>query len=239
MEYPNELIMTGSRNAVAVKAIKQRLNDLGIAQLDVTNGTFGPSTFSAVWRFQDNNQLKPDGVVGELTWERLFTVSVIQPVDATSLLPRVAQWLDTQLFVRELTGHNDGREIAEYQKITGIPAGSPYCQALLYTAFFKMSADLQMKNPMPKTGSVLEHRRLIKTGKYRAVVLPAKQAKPNDIFIMDFGSNGHTGWIEEAKGDRVWTAEGNTNNDGSRDGNGNYERVRLIRTLDCVIRYQV
>jgi hypothetical protein len=42
---------------------------------------------------------------------------------------------------------------------------------------------------------------------------------------------GHTGLVEKVSGDFAITIEGNTNNGGSRDGDGVYRRRRLLSTL--------
>jgi hypothetical protein len=40
-----------------------------------------------------------------------------------------------------------------------------------------------------------------------------------DIFIMDFGGGkGHTGFVTQVIGDRIQTVEGNSNDEGSREG---------------------
>jgi hypothetical protein len=40
-----------------------------------------------------------------------------------------------------------------------------------------------------------------------------------DIFIMDFGEGkGHTGFVADVVGDHIHTAEGNSNDDGEREG---------------------
>jgi hypothetical protein len=42
---------------------------------------------------------------------------------------------------------------------------------------------------------------------------------PGDIFIMDFGKGkGHTGFVESVNGDIIHTIEGNSNDDGNREG---------------------
>ncbi len=59
-------------NGEDVKAVQQRLLDLGYTQVGEVDGSFGPLTESAVKAFQSDNSLTADGVVGPLTWARLF-----------------------------------------------------------------------------------------------------------------------------------------------------------------------
>jgi hypothetical protein len=55
-----------------VRAVQERLTLLGysIGQVD---GVYGPDTEAAVKRFQTNNGLEVDGIVGSQTWARLFS----------------------------------------------------------------------------------------------------------------------------------------------------------------------
>ncbi len=46
------------------------------------------------------------------------------------------------------------------------------------------------------------------------------------IFVLDFGGGaGHTGFVEGVQGGRLVTLEGNTNDDGSREGVGVFRRT--------------
>jgi WD40 repeat protein len=56
-----------------VRLLQQRLFDLAYRELEIVDGVFGPKTDKAVRRFQTVNGLVVDGVVGRITWERLFS----------------------------------------------------------------------------------------------------------------------------------------------------------------------
>lgn len=58
--------------------VQQRLFDLGYAQLGAPDGVFGPKTDQAVRLFKEHNGLVVDGVVGPITWERLFSNSAVR-----------------------------------------------------------------------------------------------------------------------------------------------------------------
>lgn len=229
-----------TNNKELVKKLKQRLNELG-ATLDINNSNFGTSTEAEVKKFQRKHNLLPDGEVGELTWRKLFPSEI--PLTAPSLgnssdlALKAVKYFKSQLHVREKTGNNDGPEIAEYLKTVGLPEGYAYCAALTYWAFDEASKELGVNNPLPKTGGVLEHLRRT-TGK--KVTVP----QPGDVFVMDFGKGkGHMGIVVEKIGNKIRTYEGNTAADPSykgedREGNGNFERLRTISSINKgFIRY--
>lgn len=47
--------------------------DLGYTEAGTPDGVFGALTDQAVMHFQKRNGLEVDGVVGQKTWERLFS----------------------------------------------------------------------------------------------------------------------------------------------------------------------
>jgi Tol biopolymer transport system component len=55
-----------------VRLAQQRLVELGYTEVGEIDGYFGPTTESAVIRFQSLNGLTADGMIGPQTWARLF-----------------------------------------------------------------------------------------------------------------------------------------------------------------------
>ena len=72
-------------------------------------------------------------------------------------------------------------------------------------------------------------------GQWNEVAKQYKSKTPQvgSIFIMDYGKGlGHTGIVERIDGDTLYTIEGNTNDEGSREG---YEVCRRTRKASkCV-----
>lgn len=236
MKYCGDLIKEGSTDSVSIKMIKVRLNDLLGTKLDVNNPNFGPTTKEAVEKFQTQNQLLKDGTVGELTWERLFTVSEQLKHVSLVLRDRALEVADDYLFVREATGKNDGKEVEAFLKNVGLPSGYSWCAAYVYSVFKMAAVELGIDSPVPKTAGVLDLWG--KAKKYRVT-----DPQPGDVFIMDFGGGkGHTGLITEVKGSRAYTNEGNTAADPTyagqdRDGNGVFERNRPLSGFLGYLRF--
>ena len=67
-------VMTG----IDVLQLQQRLRDLGYVEVGQPDGVFGSKTDQAVRRFQERNRLVLDGIVGPITWQRLFSNTAIK-----------------------------------------------------------------------------------------------------------------------------------------------------------------
>lgn len=148
-----------------------------------------------------------------------------------TLQERALQIAITQLGEQEKPlGSNWGEPVKTYLHSVGIDFPAAWCYALQYWCFDKAATELNVANPLVKTGGVLaawnkaDH-------KYRVVGEP----QPGDIFIMDLGHGlGHCGTVEVVEKDVVHTVDGNTNNNGSREG---VEVERKIRNRNKIIGY--
>ena len=71
----------------AVKTLQEKLNAKGFDSGNV-DGIFGVKTYAAVTAFQKANGLGVDGIVGKLTWGKLYGVSPAMPVETTTVVGR-------------------------------------------------------------------------------------------------------------------------------------------------------
>ena len=71
----------------AVKTLQDKLNTLGYNSGNV-DGIFGVKTYAAVTAFQKANGLGVDGIVGKLTWGKIYGVSPAMPVETTTVIGR-------------------------------------------------------------------------------------------------------------------------------------------------------
>lgn len=114
-------------------------------------------------------------------------------------------------------GSNWGVHVQGYLKSVGITFPAAWCAAFVYWVL----KQAELEKPVPRTGGVLRMWR--EAPAIHRVVDP----QPGDVFIMDYGKGlGHTGFIERVEGTKLFTIEGNTNDEGSREG---YEVAKRVR----------
>lgn len=132
----------------------------------------------------------------------------------------------TQIGVQEIPKNsNAGYDVEKYLKSVGLGKGYSWCMAFVYWNVNQAATKLQIPNGLLKTGGVLAQYNYAKNIRFT-------KPQKGDIFIMDYGKGlGHTGFVEYVLGDSIHTIEGNTNDDGSREG---YEVCRRVRkTSSC------
>jgi hypothetical protein len=138
----------------------------------------------------------------------------------------------TQLNVTELPkGSNSGPQINEYLKAVGLKPGYSWCMAFVYWCFREAAKELATINPLFKTGGVMRQ--------WNETSTTRRHTKPQigDIMILDYGKGlGHTGIVQQVDGNTIWTIEGNTNDEGAREGFEVARRKRSVTVCKGFIR---
>jgi hypothetical protein len=246
--FPGRVIGLRDPDKAIVMLIQQRLNQLGCGPV-AQDGDFGPQTGEAVELFQVRSAdhfgapLDADGKVGPLTWASLFALPAIPVVSnpGMPILVETLRFAGTQIGVMEQPlGSNRGPQVDLYLKSAGADLGSPWCAAFVYFCFQQAAAGLGSANPLIRTASVLDHWNragaagIPRLGKDECVAKPSL-VKPGMIFIIvNTNGSGHCGLVESVTGTLLTTIEGNTNDNGSREGIGVFRRQK--RTIASVSR---
>lgn len=138
-----------------------------------------------------------------------------------------------QIGVEEIPKYsNSGPEVEIYLKSVGLTKGYAWCMAFIYWCTQKGAIQTNLKNPLKKTGGVLDQ---YNSRRFLVESVP----KVGDIFILDLGKGlGHAGFVEKISDNIVHTIEGNTNDNGSREGYKVCRRKREIKTMKGFIRLQ-
>ena len=142
-------------------------------------------------------------------------------------VPLVVRLAQQELGTREATGKNDGAKIKAYQAAAGLTTGAPWCAA--FVSWLHQKAGY----PQPKTGW---SPALFPKTKVR------KMPEPGMVFGIYFDRLkriAHCGIVERVQGDWIVTVEGNTNVQGSREGDGVYRKWRPQRTVRSYADWRV
>lgn len=133
--------------------------------------------------------------------------------------------------VREHGKPNHGEQVELFLQRTGLPGGYPWCAAFVAYVGYYAFLDNEGKRslwPLPLTAGCQPLADYAKS--HDALV---EDPVPGDVFLVYFPSLGrfaHTGVVltsPDANG-YIRTIEGNTNDDGSRDGIGVFFRSRKL-----------
>lgn len=141
----------------------------------------------------------------------------------------------TQLGIRENGSSNSGKEVDQYLKSVALKPGLPWCMAFVYWCYNQAATVAGVPNFLIRTGGVLHQWN--EQQPQRKIVLDKVLKKPaiiqpGAVFIMDYGKGtGHTGLVERIHNGLIETVEGNTNDEGSREG---YEVCRRTRKLALI-----
>ncbi|WP_460444297.1 CHAP domain-containing protein, partial [Amycolatopsis magusensis] len=134
----------------------------------------------------------------------------------------------SQLGVREATGRNDGREVEKYLRSAGLGKGYAWCGAFVNWCLRQNGC------PTPSgpawAPSWFPAKRLV----YAWGKPIGKGPSTGDVFGIWFANLkriGHVGYVHEWGDSSVITVEGNTNEAGSREGDGVYRKRRLKRSI--------
>lgn len=139
----------------------------------------------------------------------------------------VVQAYTSQLGVREATGHNDGADVEKYLSTTGLGKGFAWCAA------FVNWAHQQCGYSGPRAAAAWSPA-WFPTSKL------VTHPQQGDVFGIYFASKkriAHVGFIDRWEGNKAYTVEGNTNEAGSREGDGVYRKIRLQSQIYQVARW--
>lgn len=153
----------------------------------------------------------------------LFLASCF-PSNAEPLRDGVEYTYLSQLGVREATGNNDGFEVEMYLASTELGAGYAWCAAFVNWVFDQN--DIKGPSGPAWSPSWFPASKVVNLDRY--------EPQRGDVFGIYFNSLGriaHVGFIHKWGPTTTLTVEGNTNKQGSREGDGVYLKRRLSRQI--------
>ena len=239
MDYPGVLLKVGSTNGSAVKALSERLSQLGYVSSSPP-GVYDANLASLVKVYQARHTncagqpLRADGVVGPVTWAALFAAPIVTNVAAAGLGAGALVVAASQLGVREdPSDPNTGPEVNQYLASVGVAPGASWCMAFVSWCFQQAASTASVTDPFPHTASCLDAWSRVQAAtpdrilSRAAAIADPRMVKPGMVFILDHGGgHGHTGFVKSQLGGALRTIEGNSNANGGTDGVGVFDLTR-------------
>jgi hypothetical protein len=230
-------------NAPKVKLIQEWLCLHGV-QVS-TDGDFGPASDAAVKQFQKQAKLKPDGVVGPKTFAKLIKPmsDALKPIAATGKsLGQMVVLYAQQHFrqsPREIGGQNRGPWVRLYMDGN---EGEQWAWCGGFTCFVLKQAAATLEVTLPIVAS-FSCDSLAASAKQRKVFLSEASASdraklaPGSFFLLRRTPTDwvHTGIVTNVAAETIRTIEGNTNDDGSREGYEVCQRIRGYGSKDFIL----
>ena len=153
--------------------------------------------------------------------------------------------------MREATGRNDGPQVEAYLREIGLPKGYEWCSAFCVWSFRQAGLHVPSYGRARSwfTAERTIHRadwlrqpESLGQGHLRRRHEPHQLPRAGDLVGYRFRGSAHINHVgfldsEWGAGASVTTVEGNTNQAGSRTGNGVWRNIRHKRMLYAVARY--
>jgi len=221
---------------IALWTFKDSNFKIGIAR----DGDFGPGTLRAVKKFQEFKNLQSDGIVGNITWRALTQpmVDAYTRTDENTIGNYILAYgkQHFKAVAREFT-QNIGPWVRAY--MNGLEGAIyPWCmgfvQTVLDQAYTSMGKLFTDDIPFTYSCDVVGEHALSKNKLIRNEKLKedSSDVKPGDIFLVCSKTNPHdwkhTGFVVKIEDGVMHTLEGNTNDEGSREGYEVCKRERKI-----------
>ena len=209
----------------------------------VVDGAFGPATEAAVRAYQKRRSLAVTGIVDRATFDALVAPMrrAVAPARATTTLGRTVVTVARRHLAekpREAGGANRGPWVRLY--MDGNEGKDwPWCAGFA-TWVLRQAADAHgVRPPVSRTWSCDELAGFAKSGDCFCRGTPTARAHvtPGSLFLSRHSPSDwtHVGIVLRTLPDHFETIEGNTNDDGSREGHEVVRRVRGWEGKDFVM----
>jgi hypothetical protein len=138
-----------------------------------------------------------------------------------------------EIGVTESGGNNRGPRVEEYLAATGLPGGNPWCAAFVRWSFDQagLKTDITAWSP-----TAYDRKKVVWKNGWKDEF---RQGQVFTIYYSRLGRIGHTGFADRMVNENlVETVEGNTNDGGSREGDGVYRKKRSLNSLFAICEFR-
>ena len=140
---------------------------------------------------------------------------------------RVIDWFESQTYVRELTGKNDGKEVESYLLFSNLKKGDPWCAAFLYTGFHTSVDSFHVLTHPGFSPSWFRFPvTLVYSRSWKKSDFVSQPGQVIGLWIPAKNRIGHVEVVVYEDKNNYYTIGGNTNQAGSDEGDGVYKKIR-------------
>lgn len=244
------LVKTGSKGFDVKKVQEwlnlQRIYDNNWFHKVTVDEEYGPQTETIVKEFQSKNSLQVDGIIGDQTFRALTShmINAFTRINGNDLRKLIIQYAEQHLKNKpqELYNSNqgpwvraymDGHEGKEWAWCMG------FVQTVLDQSFSTLKQQFTSIMPQSYSCDVVGEHGLTNKKLIRNVTLRQNSSyiEPGDIFLISKRPHDwiHTGIVISVQDDWIHTIEGNSNENGSREGFEVCLHMRNYKTHDIDI----
>lgn len=146
------------------------------------------------------------------------------------LVAKTIEIAESHIGAREIGRSNRGKEVDRWLRQAGVSPGNPWCAGFTYGNKEDAAAALDVDNPFIRTAYTPD---IFNWARERQILIPChgknginKPQPGDDFLVMGPVRIYHTGHVQDVKADGWWAIEGNSNDEGSREG---YEVARNFK----------
>jgi hypothetical protein len=165
-------------------------------------------------------------------WLFSYSILGINPNNQQFVRDEVIAKAESQLYVVELTGNNDGVEVENYLALTGLPKGYAWCAAFVSWVYYESGVKTTIS---ARAVDFFKDKLIYKLGSLDKTAI--NNGQKGDVFGLyynNLGRIGHIGMIEGGDKNNYYSIEGNTNKDGEREGQGVERKIRPKKMMYAI-----
>lgn len=157
-----------------------------------------------------------------------ISLQIQAQIQTSPLRDKLVTCADKYIGIREKTGHNDGPAVEAILRNLGLGKGYAWCAALQAQIF----DDAGLKNPHSAYCPDWFRTNVVyRRDKPSPIPFTAKKGQNAGFFIQSKGRVGHIGMIYAESKWNYLLKEGNTNEAGSDEGEGAYNKIRNKKSI--------
>ncbi len=139
----------------------------------------------------------------------------------------------SQVGTREATNNNDGVRVENYLSVSGLGKGNPWCASFVAWNFKQVG----IKAPNSAYSPDWFRTNIVYKKSWQKTDYKSKKGQVFGLWYESKKRIAHVGFIDSEDKNNYYTVEGNTNEAGSREGDGVYRKIRSKKSVYIISDY--